>query len=314
MIVRGGTDLRTALRVLLARNWLAVVMVLAIELGAYQLHRLLPGLHASTLAASAVGALAATVGIFLAFKFNAAYGRWWEARTLWGGMLNASRTWARQVTTLLTPAHVAALDADGAAQVQRELVHRHLAYVHALRLRLRGLQQIVELEPWLDARERDDLRDAANVPAVLVQRQAERIAELLRGDVAERLLLVELDRTLTAMIDLQGGMERIKNTAFPDRVVVVTRVFVWLLAALIAFAAIEPSRSVDWFEFAVVLVVILSFIVVKQLGDELNDPFEGRANDTPMTALCRTIEIDLRQRLGERDVPPPLAPRDGVLP
>ena len=82
---------------------------------------------------------------------------------------------------------------------------------------------------------------------------------------------------------------------------------------MIAFAFIEPKPRALGFEMVAVAIIILAFMTVKQLGEELNNPFDNRANNTPMTALCRTIEIDLRQQLGEQDVPPPLEPENGVL-
>lgn len=314
MIIRGGTGFRAVIRILLLRNWAAVLLVLAVEVGALGLHQLFPGLQTSAFSAGAIGVLAAVVGIFVAFRFNEAYGRWWEARTLWGGMVNASRTFGRQVIALLGSETVASLPTpEQATTVHRELVYRHLAYVNALRLSLRGQPVLPEIRGYLPPEEIEVLGATSNIPAQIAQRQSERLASILGANVAEQILATHVDNTLTQIVDLQGGMERIKNTAFPDRVIVVTRVLVWLVAVLVAVAFIEPDSPIDVFEFGAILVIVLSFLLVKQLGEELNDPFESRPNDTPMSALCRTIEIDLRQQLKEREVPPPLEPVRGVL-
>ncbi len=229
-------------------------------------------------------------------------------------MVNVSRTFARQVTTLLTPERVPGLAThQDARTVQRELVYRHLAYINALRLSLRRQPVLPEAGFYLDPAEAEELRSAKNVPTQLTQRQAVRLTGLLGTQTSDQILLRHLDESLTQITDLQGGMERIKNTAFPDAVIKVTRILVWLVALLIAVAFIEPDAGVRWFEFIAVMVIVLSFLLVKQLGEDLNDPFESKPNDTPMSALCRTIEIDLRQQLGETDLPTPLEPVDGVL-
>jgi putative membrane protein len=314
VIIRGGTGFKTAFRMFVTRNWLAVLVVLGIESGAWWLHELVPELDSTVFSAGAVGVLATIVGIFVAFRFNEAYGRWWEARILWGGMVNVSRTFARQVTTLLTPDRVQNLGTrEEARALHRELVYRHLAYVNALRLSLRRQAVLPEATASLDPEEAENLRSARNVPTQLTQRQAARLTALLGRDTTEQILLRHVDESLTQMTELQGGMERIKQTAFPDAVITVTRVLVWMVGILIAVAFIEPDAGVRWFEFVAVMVIVLSFLLVKQLGEDLNDPFENQPNDTPMTALCRTIEIDLRQQLGETDLPPSLEPVDGVL-
>jgi putative membrane protein len=296
------------------RNKAAVLVVLVIEAGAWTLHELLPDLQSTAFSAGSVGVFATVVGIFIAFRFNEAYNRWWEARILWGGMVNASRTFGRQVTTLLTADRVATLETDAEARdVQRELVYRQLAYVNALRLQLRDQPVFPEIDVYLNSKEAQELRSAKNVATQLNQRQGRRLASLLDADPSATLILTQIDSTLEELTELQGGMERINNTAFPDRVIFTTSVLVWAVAILIAVAFIEPQRGVAWFEFLAVLVVVISFLRVKQLGEELNDPFDDQPNDTPMTALSRTIEIDLRQQLGETDIPEPLQPIDGVL-
>ena len=129
----------------------------------------------------------------------------------------------------------------------------------------------------------------------------------------DHVLLVQIDSTLTAICDLQGGMERIKNTAFPERVVRVSWAFVWLSAIFMIAVFTEPRGQVYVLGAIGIAIIVFAIMLVKQLSDDLVDPFENRDNDTPMTALCRTIEIDVRAQLGETELPPPLEPVNGVL-
>jgi len=307
MIVRNASGVRVALRMILAKNWLLVLIVLAIERGALALHRALPALQTSAFSEAGVAVLAGTVGVFLAFRFNEAYGRWWEARILWGGMVNASRTFARQVLSYV-PA-----DEPGGEALRRELVRGQIAYVNALRGSLRRQDAAAEAAPFLTPEARSELVGARNLPTQLVARQSRLLARRVASDTAGAIMLSRLDATLAEITSLQGGMERIKNTAFPDHVLYMSRLLVWVVALLVCLAFIDPVEVVYALEFVAVLMIVLSFKLLVQLGEELNDPFENRENDTPMTALCRIIEIDLRQMLGETELPEPMEPVDGVL-
>jgi putative membrane protein len=314
MIIRNGAGFRMTMRMLVARNWLAVLVILGVEIGAFELHVWLPALQSSAFSEAGVGVLAGAVGVFLSFRFYEAYGRWWEARTLWGGVVNSSRTFARQVLSYLQPGVLAGdIDPASLPGIHRELVHAQIAWVNALRLGLRREDAFPELDALLAPHDAQTLHSARNVPSQLLRLQSEKLARILDGGTAGQLVLSRLDATLTDLTNLQGGAERIKNTAFPDRVVQASRILVWAVAVLVAVAFIDPIDRVYLLEFIAVLLIVMSFKLVGDLGEELTDPFENRPNDTPMTALCRTIEIDLRQMLGESDLPEPLEPVDGVL-
>ncbi len=301
MIVHRSTNLVRLLRSHLPELVAVIGIVVAVEVANDYVDLRRPAFSFAALAV-----LATAVTIFLVFRFNEAYARWWEARTLWGGIVNSSRSFARQATSLVSEA------GDAAA---RELVYRQLAWVNALRLHLRDEEDGQALETFLGAEERRALQGAANVPAQLLQRQGERLAELRAAGRIDGYGHWMLDATLSALCDYQGACERIKRTVFPDRVAYFTRVASWTIAVLIPFSLKEAGAGgkIDWLDMVVVPPLMLAFLITERLGAELKNPFEGLPNDTPMTALCRSIEIDLRQQLGESDVPPPAEPVGGVL-
>ncbi|MBT8464295.1 MAG: hypothetical protein HKN97_01940 [Myxococcales bacterium] len=314
MIVRRGTGLKRAVEVFVLRNWALILTVIVTEQAIVLISRYTRVLETDVFSATAIGLIATVVGIFIVFRFNEAYQRWWEARILWGALVNESRTFAREVVTLFTPQRVPKLESDHQAnELQTELVYRHLAFCNALRLSLRGQDAWAELAPFLAAEELAELREFANKPTRLIRSQGDRLAELIGSEMSQQLLLMRFDSTLSRLYDVQGGCERIKNTAFPDSVRLVSRGLVWLSAIAVPIAFLTNDRHVRLIELLAVIVICLSFMVVEQLGASLLNPFENKINDTPMTALCRTIEIDLRQQLGEKDVPPPIEPIDGVL-
>jgi putative membrane protein len=245
---------------------LAVVVVVA----AVEVANDYVDLERAALSIAAVALLVTALSIFLVFRLNEAYARWWEA-------------------------------------------YRQIAWVNALRLTLRCEKEWEELRPLLPEGELESLTSAASKPTQLFQKQGERLAELGAAGQLSELSHVMIDRTLAGLYEAQGGCERIKNTPFPDRVSAFTHSVAWGLAIFIPLSILDRSNYFDLVDMVVVPVMMMAFLITKQLGAELRDPFEGQANDTPMTALCRSIEIDLRQQLGEREVPPPIQPVDGVL-
>lgn len=312
MITSGATTLR----VLFWENRVPIVIVLllvsGIEVSEHYWDIINFGRPVFSMAA--LGLLTTALSIFLVFRVNEAYARWWEARILWGGVVNSSRTFARQATTLLRQYRADAdVDEGEVRQWKRELVYRHLAYVNALRMSLRREDDWQTLSPFLTEGELAELVSQANKPAQLLQTQGRRLAELIEAGALNDFGHLMIDGTLTELYNLQGGCERIKNTAFPDRVAFFTKLIAWGMAVMIPVCVMESDNRFDLLDFFIVPTMMLVFVVTERLGADLKNPFERRPNDTPMSALCRTIEIDLRQQLGEVDVPDPLQPQHGIL-
>jgi putative membrane protein len=233
--------------------------------------------------------------VYLSFRNTAAYGRWWEARTLWGTMVNASRTLAREAMTLLS-------DHDAARLVAR----RQMAYVHALRLHLRRQSPWDELESLLPADELERLRHVANVPNAIHAGTAQIIA----NTQPEPILLATLAQTLSKISDAQGGMERIKNTPLPQQYASYPAIFTH------GFCLLLPIGLVGTLGIYTPLGSTMAsflFLALLQIGNDMQDPFENVEDDVPMTTLTRAIEIDLRDGLGEEHALEPIKPKDGIL-
>lgn len=308
MIVERSTNLYSLLRSHWTRVLAAVLVVVTIEIANdhFDFNRAIFSL-------TYFGLMVAALSIFLVFRVNEAYSRWWEARTLWGAIVNSSRNFARQATTVLAPPDNDLAAADELREIRRELVYRQIAYVNALRLSLRRQNDWHELSDFLPQAEFDALSAVANKPNQLLQRQSERLAELhARGFVTELGRLM-IDRSLTALLDAQGGCERIKNTAFPDRIAFFGQTVAWVLAIFVPVSVADSTNSFDVVELVVIPILMTAFLFTERLGSELKRPFENLPNDTPMMSICRTIEIDLRHQLGERLVPAPLQPVAGIL-
>jgi len=314
MIIRGGTMVLRALR----DDWFTLLFFTSLTLGAEFIYEYLP-LKYTSLPSLPLGVLITAMSIFLAFQINQCYDRWWEARRLWGQLINVSRSLGRQITTLLTDKRFSNIsDEKEAAKLHQELVYRHMAYINTLRIALRSGGKLSEtdwqfLAQFLADPEIIELKGAINVATQLLQKQGKVLGALIGRDWGEQQVLLHLDDSLNLLYDIQGGCERIKRTAFPDRFTFHTRIFVWLLAMLIPFSLIESEQRFDVVAMVTETLLAFIFVTIERLGSELRDPFENRINDTPMSALCRIIEIDLRQQLGETSLPPPVESINGVL-
>lgn len=260
-----------------------------------------------------VAMLVTALAIFLAFRNNSAYDRWWEARKIWGGIVNASRTFGRQVISLTS---FSDQSPETVAEYQRELVYRHLAWINVLRLQLRRESDWGEIKSFLADDEYHWVLDRQNQATQLVQKQAMRLAEgRKQGLITESRYLEIIDETLTSLYDLQGRAERIKNTPLPRQYDYFPRVFLFLFVSLLPSGMITELEKVGSAWMVIPLATIFSYVfyVLMRVGEFNEDPFEGRFSDTPMAALCRTIEIDLREQLGETALPAKLEPVDGIL-
>ena len=265
--------------------------------------------HTSMHLPIAIPALLGTaLSILLGFKTNAAYDRWWEARKIWGAIVNDSRTFARQVLSLISPRD--ASDADATATQHRELVHRQIAWCYSLTHSLRGQDSLKGLEGLLSAGEREQLERSANRPNAILQIQGEQIRSALDVGRLDSIRFLPLEGTLSRLTDHMGMCERIKNTVFPAHYGYLVSRMIWLFCLLLPWGLVD---SMGWVTVPVTFFTAAAFWMIECIGFALVDPFENRDNDTPMTALSRTIEIDLRQQLGETDVPGKLVPVDDVL-
>jgi putative membrane protein len=255
-----------------------------------------------------VSLLGAALSIFLGFRTNSAYDRWWEARKLWGSLVNSSRSLARQAISFI---QAPAIDQQDEAQWNaRKLVYHQIAFVHALRLALRKQEPWEELSRVLDASTISALQQEKNVPAALLQKMGEYTAALARKRFVSDLQLQRLDSTFTDLSNIQGGCERIKNTPLPRQYDFYPELLVKVYCIILPFVLVDDLK---WFTPVATVVIGSAFLVLNRIGKNLEDPFENCVYDTPMTALSFTIEMNLRQALGETQLPEPVTPVGGVL-
>jgi putative membrane protein len=248
------------------------------------------------------------IGIIVAFRNQSSYARWWEARTLWGGIVNNSRSWARQVTTVMMPLNAA--EVEELKVVQRRLVYQQIAYAYALREQLRGLEPWDLLKPLLSEQELHELRGEKNIPLAIQQQMGALLRQCqVRGwvDIAH---WRALDANLDDLVDAQGGTERIKNTPMPKQYDYFPQLFVQMYCVMLPLALV---MNMGWYTPLGSTLVGFIFLALDKIGRDLEYPFDNTVYDVPMNFLTTTIEINLRQLLGETVLPVSVKPDHGVL-
>lgn len=244
------------------------------------------------------------IALFLGFMVNAAYARWWEARTLWGSIVNHSRNLAREATTLLDPTVPGARRELGA-----EMVRAQIAYVHSLRTSLREQAPPPEIDRYLALDAAARVKNASSGPTATLTHLGRLLAEARRRGMIDDYARVQVESTLSVLTDAQGGLERIKKTPLPVQYRFLPSFFARAFCLILPFAIYQDLM---WFTPIGSGLVGLMFLLAVQVGHDLADPFRDHVHDVPMTAICRTIEIDLLETIGA-DAPLPVTPVAQVL-
>ena len=238
--------------------------------------------------------ISVALGIFLGFRNNASYDRFWEGRKLWGRMVNVSRTWARQVEMMV--GDDAGAEADSVRELRRELIVRQIAYVRAFCMHLRGGVKLSALADLLSEQELEELKAESNIPSAIVHRTGQRVRAAWRMGWVDSLHVPTLEGSMTEMLGVQGGCERIKATPVPWTYSVLTHRIVFVYCVGLPFGVHEAAGA---FTPVVVAMIAFAFFGLDAIGDEIEEPFGEDANDLPLNAITGMIEVNLRDRLGE---------------
>jgi putative membrane protein len=247
----------------------------------------------------AIGAIPFTLmglplAIFLGFRNNAAYDRYWEGRKQWGELVLRSRNLARQCLSLVDEGETPA-----------RMIRRAIAYAHALRHRLRDSDPADDTAPWLEAAEWKRVRLLPNLPQALMLEMGADLKQCLRERRIEPCLVPSLDASLSAMTGVAAACERIRGTPIPFSYSLLLHRTAYLYCLLLPFGLVDAIGDLTPM---VTLLVAYTFFALDALGDEIEEPFGMADHDLPLDAICRTIEIDLRVALGDTELPPPLLP------
>lgn len=286
-----------------------------------------------------VALLGTATAFIVGFKNVQTYSRSWEARQIWGDMLSSSRAWAAMSTDFITnPAK------------SRELVYRHLAWLTAMRYQMRSPRSWesagkahnvefrrfysvpeketaleTELARFVSAEELQHILGATNRAVRILGLQSKAIRELFDSQAIVVLQFVDMQRAVKEFFAQQGRSERIKDYPFPRQFATINALFIRLFCLLLPFGLLGEFDKLNehvegamrghmiWLVIPFSVLISWMYTSLERVGESTESPFEGNANDVPISQMCRAAEIDLREMLGETDLPPALQPTNNIV-
>lgn len=234
------------------------------------------------------------ISILLSFKLSQSYDRWWEARKIWGSIVNDSRSLVIQLLTLT---------AKGNDPLIRKIGLRQIAWCYSLGQSLRGLDPTENVKEFISAKDLQEIQQHNNKPLALLYLHGKDIKELEEKNQLDHFSQIQLDNTLVRLCDAQGRSERIKTTVFPVTYRLFLHAIIYLFVIILSIALKDVA---GFFEIPLLILISSAFFLLEKSATHMQDPFENRPTDTAVTAIARTIEINIRQLLKETDVPKPL--------
>ncbi len=233
------------------------------------------------------------ISILLSFKLNQSYERWWEARKIWGSIVNDSRSFVLQLQTLL-PA--------GKETLVSKMAHRQIAWCYTLSAQLRGLDPLSSSKDLLSEEDLHEVSKHNNKALAMLKLHAADLAELKRDKHIDQFTHIQLDNTLVRFCDSMGRAERIKSTVFP---VTYSRFLHFTIYLFVVTLAVSLGNVEWYFEIPLLVLISSAFFLLEKSATHMQDPFSNKPTDTAMNAISRTIEINLRQLISNKNIPDP---------
>ncbi len=296
-----------------------------------------------------ISVIGTAVAFYIGFKNNSSYDRLWEARKIWGAIVNSSRAWGSYVNNFLTSQFTANNISDNELHtLKTRLVYRHIGWLYALRSQLLQVTEWehagqgghlgrtakkyqeqfgvglvndevtqIELQQFLPETEYDTLIRFKNTATQIIDFQGRDLTYLRSRELIDDFRHMELQQILYHFYEHQGKAERIKKFPLPRQYASMSRYFIGIFLFLLPFSIIPELMELGewgfWMSIPITALVGYVYVAMELVGDYSENPFQGMANDIPMLSLCRVIEIDLREMLGETNLPPNIESKNGVL-
>jgi putative membrane protein len=236
--------------------------------------------------------LGTAISVLLSFKLNQSYERWWEARKVWGSIVNDSRSFVLQLNTLVAKGNESAI---------KKIAYRQIAWCYSLGQSLRGLNPVDNLQQYVSKEEIAAIEKHSNKPLALLQLHGTDIQHLRETGELNLLSQLQLNETLVRLCDAQGKCERIKSTVFPATYRLFLHYIIYLFVIMLAVSIDEIAGHI---EISLMLLISTAFFLLEKSAFHMQDPFENRPTDTAVTTIAKTIELNIKQLLHETDFQP----------
>jgi len=242
--------------------------------------------------------LGTAISLLLSFMLNQSYERWWEARQVWGSIVNDSRTLVLEVQGFLKPGNDAAI---------KVIAYRQIALCYSLGQSLRGKNAVDNIDEFLSEGEFAELQAHSNKALALMSFHSRDLARYRNSGELELFHHIQLDHTLVRLVESMGQAERIKKTVFPTMYPMFLHflIYVFVIILSISLSGIEGT-----FEIPLLICIMIPFLLLEKTAQYLQNPFSSLPTDTPVTEIANTIEINLKQLIGDTNLPKPAEPND----
>lgn len=265
-------------------------------------HRAFPGWVPAFNNGTAFALLGIALSIFLGFRNNACYERWWEARKVWGKLVHVARSFARQTMVLD--------QLPGAEGARAKLLHYVIAFTQSMVPHLRPDDGQAKAHKWLNSDEKMAFAASRNAPDFILRKIGEILAQLRGAGRIEAIDFQTLDDSVKSLAEVQAACERLRFTPVPFGYTLLLHRTAYLFCFFIPFGFAD---MLGWGTPFATTLVAYTFFGLDALGDELEEPFGTLPNDLPIGAIADTIEINLREALGETNLPDLPQPKDYLL-
>ncbi|WP_326984173.1 bestrophin family ion channel [Chryseobacterium sp. MYb264] len=286
-----------------------------------------------------IAIMGTAVAFIVGFKNNASYSRLWEARQIYGAIINDSRSFGYILRD--------SLSSKNSGKV-KEMFLRHYAWLTALRFQLRETRTWEnmdtaqfdeyarkydiperlsklddELKNYLSETELQYILNKKNRATQLMASQSKELSEAYANGEINDFQWTQINQQLIKFTDNQGKAERIKNFPYPRNFSSITTYLLLLFILFVPFGLLKEFDKLGdgtilegltlWFNIPFSLLVTWCFHTLDSVGEASVNPFEGSPNDVPITQISRTIEIDMRDMLDEENLPAPITAKNNIV-
>ena len=223
------------------------------------------------------------------------YDRWWEARKIWGSIVNDSRTFVMQLKGFTK---------NGNKDITERMAYRQIAWCYSLSQNLRTENASDNINEFISERELKSIQHQKNIPLSLLDIQSQDLSVLHNEKAINDYQQIQIDNTLVKLCASMGMAERIKNTYFPKTYRLTLHLFIYIFLGTLSFGLADIYGPL---EIPFMVLISIPLLLLEKIAYTIQDPFENKPSDTAMTSICRTIEINIKQQLGLDDIPEPIS-------
>lgn len=233
------------------------------------------------------------ISVILSFKLSQSYDRWWEARKIWGSIVNDSRSFIIQLQSFIAKSKV---------EDVKQIAYRQIAWCFCLGQSLRGLDAIENMDKYLNEEDVNYISKHQNKPLAILQLNSAQLTKLREEGCIDTFSHVQINNTVVNLTNAMGMAERIKSTVFPVTYRLFLHFFIYIFVISLSIALGDVQ---SYFELPLLLIISSIFFLLEKSAIHLQDPFMNKPTDTAMTTIATTIEINIKNLIKDANVPKP---------